>query len=73
MDFVIPQSPADEAGLKEGDRISAIDGKPARELPLWEIRRMLQQEGREVNLRIERPAGTRTVKLKMRELLGRNP
>ena len=41
-------APADQAGFKADDEITAVDGKPARSIPLYELRRELRN----------RPAGT---------------
>src|SRR5207245_627633 len=41
---VVENSPATEAGVREGDVISAVDGKPAAELTLSQINQMFKQE-----------------------------
>jgi hypothetical protein len=37
-------TPAASAGLKAGDEITAVDGKPAKSIPLYEMRRRLRDE-----------------------------
>ncbi len=36
--------PADRAGLKVGDIITAVDGKPAKNIPVYELRQMLRNQ-----------------------------
>jgi C-terminal processing protease CtpA/Prc len=66
---LVQNSPAIEAGLREGDLISAIDGRPAAELSLAEISQMFKQEGRECVLGIIRGAEKKQVRLKLRRLI----
>ena len=48
-------SPAEKAGLQTGDYIRAIDGKPARDLSVWEGERLLRGEpGTKVKLTVIR-------------------
>jgi hypothetical protein len=51
---VMAGSPAAEAGMRTGDIITAIDGSPATEFTLEEIRRMFLEDGREAELDILR-------------------
>ena len=50
---VTPGSPADKAGLEKGDVVTAVDGKPASELRLADVRRLFLEDGahRVVDLR----------------------
>jgi hypothetical protein len=66
---LVDNSPATEAGLREGDLISAIDGRPAVELSLTEISKMFKQEGKECILDIIRGEEKKQVKLKLRRLI----
>ncbi|HYK20391.1 MAG TPA: PDZ domain-containing protein, partial [Pyrinomonadaceae bacterium] len=43
--YVTQDSPASDAGLRVGDIITAIDGKPSSTLTLDSIREMLKQNG----------------------------
>lgn len=48
-------SPADQAGVRPGDVVSVIDGSSTRELPLWEIQKLLAGEpGTRVELELLR-------------------
>jgi hypothetical protein len=66
---VVENSPALEVGLREGDLISAIDGRPAAELSLTEVAKLFKQEGREYVLDIVRGEEKKQVKLKLRRLI----
>jgi predicted aspartyl protease len=46
---VIDDSPATEAGLRVGDIITAIDGKPASDFTFEQLRLMFRQDGRQYN------------------------
>jgi hypothetical protein len=47
-------SPAAEAGLRVGDSITAINGRPVQQLTLPEIRETLRVPGREIRMSIKR-------------------
>ena len=66
---VVENSPATEAGVREGDLISAIDGKPTAELSLSDIKHMFKQEGNEYLLEILRGDEKKQIKLKLRRLV----
>jgi len=66
---VAPNSPAAEAGLKEEDELTAINGRPVTEFSLEQIRQMFKQEGKEYVLKLKRESQTLQVKLKMRRLI----
>ena len=66
---VLPESPASEAGLIQGDRISGIDGQPASELSIDQVDRLLKQEGEEVTIDIRRGAQSLQLGLKLRRLI----
>jgi len=61
-------TPADEAGLKAGDEITAVDGKPATSLPVYETRRELRDEapGTAVTFAVK---GKGDVKVTLRDLI----
>jgi C-terminal processing protease CtpA/Prc len=66
---LVENSPATEAGVREGDVISAINGRPATELSLCEISKMFRQEGKEYLLEIIRGAEKIQLTLKSRKLI----
>ena len=58
---VTPGTPAEEAGLEVGDVITAVDGKPAADLRLADVRRLLLEDGAHRVLDVRR--GEESVKL----------
>jgi len=66
---VMPNSPAAEAGLGEGDVLTAIDGRSTGELTLDEINKVLKQDGRECQLQIERNGKTMQIRIRLRRLI----
>jgi len=73
-DFVVVEvqsdAPAAEAGVEAGDRIVAIDGKPARDYRAARIGELLSgPAGRRIALEIGRGEATRSVVLTLRNLI----
>ena len=66
---VLAGSPAEEAGLREGDRIVAIDGDAASAFSLQSIQELFRQAGRSHRLRIARGDQTINMTLKLRRLI----
>ena len=66
---VIENSPAFEAGMQEGEIITAIDGKPAAELSYSQIIQMFKQEDKEYLIEITHGAEKKQLKLKTRKLI----
>ena len=66
---LIPDSPADDAGLRAGDKITAINGRPAATYTLWERMPLMRREGKTVTLSVQREGRTREVTLTLRRLL----
>ncbi len=67
---VIGASPAMEAGLRTGDVVTAIDGKPATTLDIFAARRILSDPQRTaIRLEWRRGAKTSTGEIALRDLL----
>lgn len=69
IERVVPDSPASEAGLEVDDRILAVDGRPAEEYGFDTLRRMLEEEGRQLALRVSRDGEERDVRVTLRRLI----
>ena len=63
--------PAEKAGLKSGDIIVAVDGKPAHALALYDFRQRLREQapGTLVTFSVRQGAATRDVPVTLRDLL----
>lgn len=68
---VTKTGPAEDAGLLKGDVITAVDGKLAREIKLYNLRRRLRDDapGTVVNFTVKRGGETRTIKVTLRDLI----
>jgi len=66
---IIENSPATAAGLLEGDIILAIDGKPASDLTLEQVRQMFKQPSRSYRLTIERNKQPIKTTIELRRLI----
>lgn len=56
---VQPGSPAEEAGLRQGDLIAELQGRSTRVMPLWEVRSVLADApGTEIDVQVVRFAET---------------
>jgi len=67
---VAPQSPAAVAGISAGDRVIAVNGIPAREIPLADVRTWLRAEpGTRVTVTLERAGGLTEVPLTLQDLV----
>jgi len=69
VESVIPDSPASEQGLRAGDGVVAIDGRPVRTYALWEFAEELKQPGEQVRLTMLRDGRTFSRVLKLRALI----
>lgn len=67
--FVLPNSPAAEAGLLVGDIISTVDGKTVSELRISTIAALLSKAGRTHRLEVERDGHKIKMKLTPRPLV----
>jgi hypothetical protein len=68
---VLPDSPAARAGVREGDRVSAIDGRPAPEWTLAELDALFETgpDGRRVGITVSRDGQEHTLAIVLREML----
>jgi hypothetical protein len=66
---VMKDSPAAQAGLREGDVLVAIDGRLAEELNLADVRELLKQKGKRCRLTIQRGDETLEVSLKLKRMV----
>jgi membrane-associated protease RseP (regulator of RpoE activity) len=68
---VTKDAPSDTAGLKVGDDIVAVDGKPAKSVPLYEVRKQLRDEapGTVVTFTVKRGGDTKSVAVTLRDLI----
>lgn len=66
---LVEGSPAAAAGLREGDVVTAVDGEPASNLTLEQLRKMLRQKGRTYRLGVRRGGRELRATLKLRRLI----
>lgn len=67
---VLPGSPADEAGLRRGDRIKRLNGTPSEFLTLSGIFKKLEgKEGKRIRLVVKRATGAYKFEFHLRELI----
>jgi S1-C subfamily serine protease len=68
---VTKNSPAEAAGIKAGDHIVAVDGKPAAETPVYELRRRLRNAapGTVTRFTLVQAGQTREVAVTLRDLI----
>ncbi|HYL54094.1 MAG TPA: aspartyl protease family protein [Gemmatimonadales bacterium] len=69
VDYVVPQSPAADAGVRAGDQLLLIDGHQAGEVDLSDVRQYLRIDGAVRQLVFLRDADTIRVAVKLRRLL----
>ncbi len=62
-------TPAFEAGLRDGDVITKIDGNSTSKFSLEQIRQMFTQKGRMFRLTFKRDGSVRQTKIKLRDLI----
>jgi hypothetical protein len=68
VDYVVPHSPAGDAGVRRGDELVSVDGRATVDLDLEDLRQALSAEGAVRELRVARGADTILVTLKLRPL-----
>lgn len=64
---ILENTPAAEAGLREGDVINGIKGKPVADFDLEQIRQMLSEPDQELDLSVERGNQTLHIMIKTRK------
>ncbi|PYO75645.1 MAG: PDZ domain-containing protein [Gemmatimonadetes bacterium] len=69
VDYVIPHSPAADAGIVAGDELLLIDRQAVGDLDLSDIRRTLRVAGAVRQLVLRREGDTLRVAIKLRRLL----
>ena len=69
IEVVRSGSPAEEAGVRAGDRLVAIDGQPVGQIGLEGVRALLREDGRERVLAILRGDELRDVRVKLRRVI----
>jgi predicted aspartyl protease len=62
-------SPAAQAGLREGDEVVAVDGRPASKYGLDMLAKMFRREGKEYGLTVRRGEQVLKVKIRLRRLV----
>jgi hypothetical protein len=68
---VLPGSPAEKAGVREGDEVLAVGGRAVEKWSAAQLEAALEDgpDGREVKLRVRRDGHERTVKMRVEEML----
>jgi predicted aspartyl protease len=69
IDDVDESSSAADAGVKGGDILLAINGRPVAEFTLDQIRTMFMQDGKEYLLRLKRDGKVLQIKLKLKRII----
>jgi hypothetical protein len=69
VEFVLPGSPADAAGLRQGDLVTATDGRSIEPRSLLELRARLRRAGERVRLTIRRGNEAQVVELTTRRIV----
>ena len=67
--LVIPESPAEEAGVEAGDLLIAIGGRPTREIALGQILELFRKDGVLYGLELQRGQAIVRTDLRTRRLL----
>ncbi len=68
---VTARAPAEEAGIRIGDEIVAVNGNPAAAIPVYDLRKTLRNDpaGTAVTFTVKRGGETRTIAVTLRDLI----
>ncbi|HTQ13407.1 MAG TPA: aspartyl protease family protein [Rhizomicrobium sp.] len=68
---VMKGTPAEAAGLRPGDTILAVNGTPAKDIPLYQMRMQMRDSaaGTTVTFRVRNAAGTHDTEVTLRDLI----
>ena len=66
---VLEGSPAADAGIKAGDEIVTLDGRPFKDIPSFEMEKLLSKNGAEYSLTVRRDGKELVTRMKLRRLL----
>jgi len=69
VQFVMEGSEAAKKGLKKGDVVMTVDGKPAGSYGFVELNRKFGRDGKTVKLKVARNGETREVRLKLKRIV----
>ncbi len=69
IDDVDEHSSAAEAGVRDGDILVSINGRPAVEFSLDQIRNMFVQDGKELSLTVKREGKLLPIRLKLKRII----
>ncbi len=63
---IVPDSPAEKNKIQVGDQVLEIDGRIASDLSFWEIRELLSQAGKTIQIKVKSGEQVRDVQLPLR-------
>ncbi len=66
---IFSPSPAAEAGIREGDIVTEIDGRNAGSFTRETLREYMEREGKEVRFTIKRGEETKNISVRLREMV----
>ena len=66
---ILPDSPASEAGLREGDEIVSVGGQPVAGMRLGDLRERLRRPDQKLTFGVKRGAGTIELEIRTRRLV----
>jgi hypothetical protein len=69
VEDLIANSPAEKAGLAVGDVVTHVNGRPASERNLFELKKLMQQDGAVLEITATRNGKPLELKLKLRRLV----